>query len=67
MVVESLIDDDRRKNVLGLMMSLNMMIEFGDAFDYTGLDFETWCTEVGFSRFEIIPLLGPCSAAVAYK
>jgi hypothetical protein len=52
---------------MGLMMSLNMLIEFGDAFDYTALDFETWCTEVGFSRFEVIPLVGPASAVVAYK
>jgi hypothetical protein len=66
-VVESLIDNERRSNVLGLMMSLNMLIEFGDAFDYTALDFETWCAEVGFSRFEVIPLVGPASAAVAYK
>ena len=48
-------------------MSLNMLIEFGDAFDYTGADFRGWCGEVGFQRFEIIPLAGPSSAAVAYK
>jgi hypothetical protein len=48
-------------------MSLNMLIEFGDAFDYTGADFKSWCTEAGFSRFEILPLAGPSSAAVAYK
>ena len=34
--VENLIDDARRENVFGLMMSLNMLIEFGDAFDFTG-------------------------------
>jgi len=44
-----------------------MLIEFGDAFDYTGADFREWCTEVGFRRFEFIPLAGPTSAAVAYK
>jgi hypothetical protein len=48
-------------------MSLNMLIEFGDAFDYTGADFRGWCSEVGFTRFEVIPLGGPSSAAVAYK
>ena len=66
-VVEALIDDARRENAFGLLMSLNMLIEFGDAFDYTGADFESWCTEAGFSRFEILPLAGPSSAAVAYK
>jgi hypothetical protein len=65
--IENLIDDARRENVFGLLMSLNMLIEFGDAFDYTGADFREWCSEAGFKRFEIIPLAGPTSAAVAYK
>jgi cyclopropane fatty-acyl-phospholipid synthase-like methyltransferase len=65
--IESLIDDERRENVHGLMMSLNMLIEFGDAFDYSGADFRGWCGEVGFRRFEVIHLSGPSSAAVAYK
>lgn len=65
--VEALIDDARRQNVQGLLMSLNMLIEFGDAFDYSGADFRKWCGEVGFKRFEVIPLAGPSSAAVAYK
>jgi len=65
--IEALIDDARRENVFGLMMSLNMLIEFGDAFDYSGADFAGWCREAGFRRFEVIPLAGPSSAAVAYK
>lgn len=66
-VVENLIDDARRENAFGLMMSLNMLIEFGDAFDFTAADFFGWCREVGFSRTEVIPLGGPASAGVAYK
>ena len=65
--IEALIDDARRENVFGLLMSLNMLIEFGDAFDYTAADFQTWCREVGFQRFEVIHLFGPSSAAIAYK
>jgi ubiquinone/menaquinone biosynthesis C-methylase UbiE len=65
--IENLIDDDRRQNAFGLMMSLNMLIEFGDAFDFTGAQFTEWCKEQGFSRCEIIHLAGPASAAVAYK
>ncbi len=61
-VVENLIDDARRENAFGLMMSLNMLIEFGDAFDFTGADFIGWCREVGFTTFEVIPLAGPASA-----
>src|SRR5436189_1195764 len=65
--IEPLIDDAPRENVQGLLMSLNMLIEFGDAFDYSGADFKKWCSEVGFKRFEVIHLAGPSSAAVAYK
>ncbi len=65
--IEMLIDDARRENADGLMMSLNMLIEFGDAFDYTGADFARWCREVGFERVEVLPLAGPSSAAIAYK
>jgi cyclopropane fatty-acyl-phospholipid synthase-like methyltransferase len=66
-IVEALIDDDRRENLFGLLMSLNMLIEFGDAFDFSGADFRKWCTEVGFKRFEVVHLAGPSSAAIAYK
>ena len=66
-VVENLIDDARRENAFGLLMSLNMLIEFGDAFDYTGADFAGWCKEVGFKETEVMPLAGPASAGIAYK
>src|SRR6185436_10142766 len=65
--IEALIDDARRENVQGLLMSLNMLIEFGDAFDYSGADFKQWCAEAGFKRFEVIHLAGASSAAIAYK
>jgi O-methyltransferase domain/Dimerisation domain len=65
--VENIIDDARRENAFGILMSLNMLIEFGDAFDFTGADFARWCKEAGFKDTEILPLAGPTSAAVAYK
>ena len=65
--VEALIDDARRSNLFGLLMSLNMLIEFGDAFDYTGSDFAGWCKDAGFSDTEVLPLAGPASAGIAYK
>ena len=65
--IEALIDDARRENVQGLLMSLNMLIEFGDAFDYSAADFQEWCRPAGFTRFAVIRLAGPSSAAVAYK
>ncbi|MGC3961219.1 MAG: methyltransferase [Verrucomicrobiota bacterium] len=65
--IEAIIDDARRENVFGLLMSLNMLIEFGDAFDFSAADFRKWCSEVGFKRFETIHLNGAHSAVVAYK
>jgi hypothetical protein len=66
-VVENLIDDARRESAFGLMMSLNMLIEFGEAFDFTAADFFQWCRQVGFRKMEVIPLAGPASAGVAFK
>jgi O-methyltransferase domain/Dimerisation domain len=66
-IVENLIDDPRRENAFGLLMSLNMLIEFGDAFDFTGADFAGWCKEVGFKEIDVVPLAGPTSAGIAYK
>lgn len=65
--IENIIDDERRHDVFGLLMSLKMMIEFGTAFDFTGADFRAWCEESGFSSCETLSLEGPASAAVAYK
>ena len=66
-VIEALIDDARRENAFGLLMSLNMLIEFGDAFDFTGADFDGLCKEAGFKRTEVLPLAGPTRAGIAYK
>jgi hypothetical protein len=65
--IENVIDNERRKNALGLMMSLNMLIENGDGFDYTQEDFEGWTRAAGFRKIEVLPLAGPTSAAIAYK
>jgi hypothetical protein len=65
--IENIIDNERRQNTFGLLMSLNMLIENGDAFDYTLNDFQQWTRAAGFKKTEIIPLTGPASAAVAYK
>src|SRR4029077_10123194 len=44
-VYESIIDDERSKNVFGLLMSLNMLIETPGGFDYTGADCKGWMKE----------------------
>lgn len=65
--IENVIDDDRKANVFGLMMSLNMLIETGTGFDYTFADFNRWAKQVGFSSTSLLPLVGPTSAAIAIK
>jgi hypothetical protein len=67
MAIENVIDNDRRQNTLGLLMSLNMLIENGDAFDYTADDFEGWARTAGFKRIDLISLTSATSAVVAYK
>ncbi len=66
-VIENVIDDERKKNAFGLMMSLNMLIETGKGFDFTMADFSKWTKQVGFKSTDLMPLAGPTSAAIAYK
>ncbi|TDQ29391.1 methyltransferase [Zeaxanthinibacter enoshimensis] len=65
--IENVIDNQRRKNSFGLLMSLNMLIETADGADYTEEDFTRWTREAGFRKTTLIPLTGPSSAAIAYK
>jgi hypothetical protein len=66
-VIENIIDDNRNENAFGLLMSLNMLVETSDGYDYTGADFDAWAKEAGFSKTYLIPLAGPTSAGVAIK
>jgi O-methyltransferase domain/Dimerisation domain len=66
-VIENIIDDARRVNAFGLLMSLNMLIELPGGFDYTGAQFDAWARKAGFARTEVRPLTGPTSVAIAYK
>ena len=65
--IENVIDDERKQNAFGLMMSLNMLIETGTGFDYTFSDFAGWAKMAGFKNTTLIPLTGPSSAAIAIK
>jgi hypothetical protein len=66
-VYESIIDDDRKQNAFGLMMSLNMLIETPGGFDYTGADCMGWMKKVGFSSTRVEHLVGPDSMVVGIK
>ena len=66
-VFEALIDDERRQNAFGLLMSLNMLIETPGGFDYTGEDCCGWMRNVGFSQTRVEHLAGPDSMVVGVK
>jgi O-methyltransferase domain/Dimerisation domain len=66
-IYEHLIDDERRKNVAGLLMSLMMLIETQEGFDYTGADCCGWMREVGFRESYVERLTGVESMVVGVK
>ena len=66
-VIENIIDNDRRQNTFGMLMSLNMLIETRAGRDYTAAELDHWCRKAGFTHTDIEPLAGPASAAIAYK
>jgi hypothetical protein len=67
LIHESIIDDDRRQNAFGLLMSLNMLIETPGGFDFTGADCQGWMREAGFQETYVEPLVGPDAMVVAIK
>ena len=66
-VIENVIDDERKENAFGLFMSLNMLIETEGGFDFTRQEFAVWAEEIGFKKIDIMPLAGPTSAIIAIK
>ena len=66
-VYDAVIDDERRKNAFGLLMSLNMLIETPGGFDYTGAQCCSWMKEVGFTEVRVEPLTGPDSMVIGTK
>lgn len=66
-VFESIIDDERRENTFGLLMSLNMLIETPGGFDFTARDCAAWMTKAGFRSMRTEHLAGPNSMVVGIK
>ena len=66
-VFEALIDDERRQNAFGLIMSLNMLIETPGGFDYTGRDCSNWMRDAGFRETRVEHLAGPDSMVIGIK
>jgi len=66
-VYESIIDDDRSENAFGLLMSLNMLVETSQGFDYTGADCSGWMKQAGFHETRVEHLVGPDSMVIGMK
>ena len=65
--LENVIDDGRRENVFGLLMSLNMLINTKGGANFSFADFTGWIREAGFSRATVLHLSGSSSALIAHK
>ncbi|KAA8886219.1 methyltransferase [Nocardia colli] len=61
------IDDERRENVAGMLISLHMLVETKGGFDYTAAECRDWLEQAGFSQSYVEPLVGPESMIVAVK
>jgi hypothetical protein len=66
-VYDAIIDDERRRNAFGLLMSLNMLVETREGSDYTGADCQGWMADVGFRDSYVEPLAGPEPMVVGIK
>ena len=66
-VIENIIDNERRENAFGLLMSLNMLIETAEGYDFTSSDFDRWAWDAGFAETSTMRLSGPSSAVIAIK
>lgn len=67
LVYETLIDDERRSNAIGLILSLIMHAEVPGGFDYTGAQCQEWMRQAGFHSTHVQHLDGPESMVVGIK
>jgi hypothetical protein len=66
-VCDSIIDDERRENVWGLLLSLNMLLDTRGGFTFTGADGISWMKAAGFRQASVEHLLGADSMLVGIK
>ena len=66
-VYDAMIDDARKSNVMGLLMSLNMLIETPGGFDYTPSDCRGWMKTTGFRKTSVVALTAVDSMVIATK
>jgi hypothetical protein len=66
-VYESLIDDERRTAVQGLLASLNMLVLSRGGFDFSGADCIAWMVAAGFREPRVEPLAAGVSMVFGIK
>lgn len=66
-VIENIIDNERRKNTAGLLMAVQMLLVTDGGFDFTASDFDSWVQEIGFKKTSWLDLEGNSSAIIAHK
>jgi hypothetical protein len=66
-VFERLIDDERRRNVGGLLASLHMLIMTEGGFDFSAADCMEWMRDACFRDLRVEPLTDAHSMVVGTK
>jgi hypothetical protein len=66
-VYDAIIDDERRQNDFGLLMSLLMLLETEGGSNHTGGDCRSWMEKIGFRQTYVEHLVGPDSMVVGIK
>ncbi len=66
-IYDAIIDDNRRDNTFGLLMSVNMLIETQQGSGYTAAECRAWMADTGFRDSYTEPLAGPDSMVVGIK
>jgi hypothetical protein len=66
-VYDTLIDDERRSGVDGLISSLNMLVWTAAGFGYSGAECMSWMREAGFGDTRLEPLVAGQSMIIGRK
>lgn len=67
LVYDAMIDPERRRNVVGLLSSLNIMLETREGFEATTDQYVGWLREAGFVGVTMRSVIGPTSMVFGHK
>jgi hypothetical protein len=67
LVYDAMIDPERRKNFMGLLSSLNIMLETREGFEATTHQCAGWLRDAGFADVTTREVIGPTSMVFGYK